>query len=328
MQYRSLGRTGIGVSALSFGAGPVPAVMTAGDPARQRAVVARALEAGINWFDTAAGYGAGESERALGRVLRELDAASRVHVATKVRLSDADLGDIPAAVQRSVAGSLERLGLVRVTLLQLHNSVTMRRGDEATSITPDDVLGPCGVLATFEQLRRDGIVAHLGLTALGQPAALRAVLESGEFATIQVPYNLLNPSAGATVSEEFPEANYGNLIDDCHRREIGVFAIRVFAGGALVGQPPSAHTVQTKFFPLDLYQRDVQRAARLRDVLSGRMELKDAAVRFVLGHAGVSSALIGFSEPSQIDAAVRAMEQGPLPDNVLDSLNRAALADS
>jgi aryl-alcohol dehydrogenase-like predicted oxidoreductase len=328
MQYRPLGRTGIQVSALSFGAGPVPAVMTAGDPDRQRAVVARALEAGINWFDTAAGYGAGESERALGRALRELTAASRVHVATKVRLGNADLGDIPAAVRRCVAGSLQRLGLARVTLLQLHNSVTMQRGDEPTSITPDDVLGPHGVLAAFNQLQRDGIVAHLGLTALGQPAALRTVLESGAFSTIQIPFNLLNPSAGAVVSERFPEANYGNLIADCRRREIGVFAIRVFAGGALVGQPPSAHTLQTKFFPLDLYQRDVQRTARLRDALSGRMELADAALRFVLGHAGVSSALIGFSEPSQIDAAARAMVQGPLPDDVLDSLNRAALTDS
>jgi aryl-alcohol dehydrogenase-like predicted oxidoreductase len=328
MQYRSVGRTGIQVSVLSFGAGPVPAVMTAGDPSRQRAVVARALEAGINWFDTAAGYGAGESELALGRAIRELDAASRVHVATKVRLGDADLGDIPAAVRRSLAGSLERLGLARVTLLQLHNSITAGRGNEPTSITPDDVLGPRGVLAAFEELRRDGLALHLGLTALGQPVALRTVLESGSFATIQIPFNLLNRSAGVVVSGRFPEANYGNLIDDCRRREIGVFAIRVFAGGALVGLPPSAHTRQTKFFPLDLYQRDLQRAARLRESLSGRTELADAAVRFVLGQAGVSSALIGFSEPSQVDAAVRAMEQGPLPGDLLDILQRAAISDS
>ena len=326
MQYRPLGRTGIQVSALSFGAGPVPAVMTAGDPARQQAVIARALEAGINWFDTAAGYGAGESERSLGRALRELGTADRVHVATKVRLSEADLGDIPAAVQRSVAGSLERLGLTRLTLLQLHNSITARRGEEPTSITPDDVLGPRGVLAAFEALRRKGLAAHLGLTALGQPAALRTVLESGGFATIQVPFNPLNPSAGTIVGDQFAEADYGNLIDGCRRSGIGVFAIRVYAGGALVGQPPSAHTRQTKFFPLDLYQRDVQRAARLREALGGQMEAPEAAVRYVLGHAGVSSALIGFSEPSQIDDAVRAMERGPLPADVVDVLEQNANA--
>jgi aryl-alcohol dehydrogenase-like predicted oxidoreductase len=324
MQYRPLGRTGIKVSAISFGAGPVPAVMTAGDPDRQQALVARALEAGINWFDTAAGYGAGESERSLGRALRELAAADRVHVATKVRLTESDLADIPAAVERSVAGSLERLGLTRVTLLQLHNSVTARRGDEPTSITPDDVLGPRGVLAAFEQRRRAGHASHLGLTALGQPAALRAVLESGEFATVQVPFNLLNPSAGFAVMEDFPEANYGNLIDDCLRLGIGVFAIRVYAGGALVGQPPSAHTRQTKFFPLDLYERDARRAARLRENLPSGIDLPEAAVRFVLEHPGVSSALIGFSEPSHVDDALRALDRGPLPDDLTRSLIGAA----
>lgn len=323
MQYRPLGRTGIQVSALSFGAGPVPAVMTAGDPERQRAVIARALQAGINWFDTAAGYGAGESERALGGALCDLDAADRVHVATKVRLTESDLADIPAAVERSVAGSLARLGLPRVTLLQLHNSVTALRGDEPTSITPEDVLGPRGVLAAFQRLQGTGLVAHLGLTALGQPAALRTVLESGGFATVQVPFNLLNPSAGVEVTADFPETNYGNLIDDCRRLVIGVFAIRVYAGGALVGQPASAHTRQTKFFPLDLYERDARRAAQLREQLAGRVDLAEAAVRIVLAHPAVTSALVGFSEPSQVDDAVRALDHGPLPADIAASLTGA-----
>lgn len=324
MQYRPLGHTGIEVSAVSFGAGPVPAVMTAGDPDRQQAVVARALAAGINWFDTAAGYGAGESERSLGRALRELAAADRVHVATKVRLTDSDLADIPAAVERSVAESLSRLGLPRVTLLQLHNSVTARRGDEPTSITPEDVLGPRGVLAAFEQRRRAGHASHLGLTALGQPPALRAVLESGGFATVQIPFNLLNPSAGVGVTADFPETNYGHLIDDCRRLGVGVFAIRVFAGGALAGQPPSAHTRQTKFFPLDLYERDTRRAARLRETLPSGIGLREAAVRFVLQHPGVTSALIGFSEPSQVDDALRALDQGALPADIAATLTGAA----
>src|SRR5688500_20209965 len=123
MQYRPLGNTGIQISAIAFGAGPISTLMVGSDANRQRSVVARASDAGINWFDTAATYGEGQSERSLGQALAELDATARVHVATKVRLMPTDLADIRGAVRRSFLGSLERLGLRRVTLLQLHNSV-------------------------------------------------------------------------------------------------------------------------------------------------------------------------------------------------------------
>src|SRR5690349_12207909 len=123
MQYRPLGSTGINVSVLAFGAGPVPATMTSDDPAKQIAVVARAIELGVNWLDTAAGCGQGKSGAALGRGLRGLRAGNRVHVATKVRLADNLLGDIAGAMRKSVDESLSRLSLDRITLLQLHNSL-------------------------------------------------------------------------------------------------------------------------------------------------------------------------------------------------------------
>src|SRR5262245_21670336 len=121
MDHRVLGRTGLSVSLVGLGAGPVPGLMTGGDPAAQREVLARALIAGINWIDTAPGYGDGQSEASIGRALHELGARDRFHVATKVRLAPADLDDAEGAVRRSLAGSLVRLGLPAVTLLQLHN---------------------------------------------------------------------------------------------------------------------------------------------------------------------------------------------------------------
>ncbi|HUQ72597.1 MAG TPA: aldo/keto reductase, partial [Planctomycetaceae bacterium] len=108
MQYRPLGRTGLQISTLSFGAGPISTLMVGEDEDRQRAVVELAIQQGVNWFDTAATYGGGQSERHLGRVLAELDAAARVHIATKVRLTDEDLSDIRGAVRRSFEGSLAR----------------------------------------------------------------------------------------------------------------------------------------------------------------------------------------------------------------------------
>src|SRR5437764_15312133 len=114
-----LGRTKLDVSVVGLGAGPVPALMTGDDADAQAAVLARALDAGVNWIDTAAGYGDGRSEASIGRALRQLGAAGRMHVATKVRLSPEDLADPEAAVRRSLAGSLGRLGLESVPLLQL-----------------------------------------------------------------------------------------------------------------------------------------------------------------------------------------------------------------
>jgi aryl-alcohol dehydrogenase-like predicted oxidoreductase len=310
------------ISRIAFGAGPVPGLLTAsGGEERQTQVIAHAVEAGINWFDTAATYGAGESERSLGAALKRLGAESSVHVATKVRLLPDQLGAIPRHVRESVAGSLERLGLPCVTLLQVHNAITARRDDEPFSITPDDILGPRGMLGALRQLQADGFVRHLGITAIGAPGPLHDVVRSGEFTTIQVPYHLANPSAGRVVPEDFSESNYGNIIAQCARLGMGVLAIRVYAGGALAGNPPSPYTHETRFFPLPLYQRDQQRARQFEQRLAGEISLKEAALRFVLSHPSISAAIVGFSEPWQIDEARTALEAGPLPVRLLQKLS-------
>jgi L-galactose dehydrogenase/L-glyceraldehyde 3-phosphate reductase len=309
MRYRPLGRTGIEVSELSFGAGPVSTLMVRDDDGQQHAAVQYALERGVNWFDTAATYGAGQSERNLGRVLEELKAGPQIHVATKVRLMPEDLADVRDAVRRSFEGSLKRLRLSRVTLVQLHNSITQKRGDEPTSITPLDVLKRGGILEAFEELRAEGLALHLGLTGLGQAAALAEVIASGHFATMQVPYHLLNPTAGRVMPDGFPETNYGNTIATCARMKMGVLAIRVLAGGALANRPPSPHTLKTPFFPLDLYERDKKRAARLQEILGRDRELRHEAVQFALDHPSVSSALIGFGCPGEIDDAMEALQR-------------------
>jgi aryl-alcohol dehydrogenase-like predicted oxidoreductase len=199
------------------------------------------------------------------------------------------------------------LQLERVALLQLHNSITYRRDDEPTSITPADVLDDGGVAQAFEELQAEGLVQHLGLTGIGQPAALRDVVVSGRFATMQVPYHLLNPSAGHAVPGSYEETNYEQIIADCASANMGVLAIRVLAGGALADNPPSPHTLKTPFFPLALYDRDRTRAARLQEALGPQRRLPGEAVRFVLDHPHISSALIGFGEAWQIDDALAAL---------------------
>jgi len=319
MQFNSLGSTGIKVSALAFGAGPISGLMTSDKHDLQCDTLRRALEAGINWIDTAATYGEGQSEASLGHTLRALNATDKVHIATKVRLAEEDLHNIETKIRDSVASSLERLGTSQITLLQLHNSITPHRGDQPTSVTPDEVLGE--VLSTFQKLQTEGLVAHLGLTALGEPKSLRKAINSGQFATIQVPYNLLNPSAGTNVSIDFAETDYGNIINDCNKQNMGVFAIRVFAGGALAGQPPSQHTYKTKFFPLDLYQRDQQRVKQLSKLLEPHAKLRKYAVRFVLSHPHITSAIVGFGAPAHIDETLNYLSAGPLASSEIEKLN-------
>lgn len=189
----------------------------------------------------------------------------------------------------------------RVALLQLHNSITARRGDEPTSLTPEDVLGRGGVLEAFRELQAEGVVGHPGLTTIGQPSAMREVVRSGGFDTLQVPYNLLNASAGHPMPTGSVETDYGNIIADCATQRMGVFGIRVFAGGALLDAAPSPHILKTPFFPLDLYERDRRRAARLRERFGKQTDLGNLGLRFVLSHPHVSAAIVGFRAPAQID---------------------------
>src|SRR5688500_16142962 len=107
MRMRTLGRTGLQVSVLGFGCGAVGGLMVRGDPVDQERAIARALEAGVNYFDTAVQYGDGASERNLGRALRSLK-AKNVIVGTKVRLPSG--AEAKAAIRESLEGSLQRLG--------------------------------------------------------------------------------------------------------------------------------------------------------------------------------------------------------------------------
>ena len=120
---------------------------------------------------------------------------------------------------------------------------------------------------------------------------------------------------------EFREVDYGNIIADCAEQEMGVFAIRVYAGGAVAGNPPSNHTLNTKFFPLDLYRRDQERAQRIQTLLEPTpITVKEAAVRYSVHHPHVSSAIIGFADPSHVDEAMNYLAAGPLPEEVLETL--------
>ena len=96
MEMRAFGRTGMQLSVLGFGCGAVGGLMVRGDPLDQERTIARAIAAGVNYFDTAVQYGNGESEKNLGRILQRLKPGN-VAVGTKVRLPSGDFGRIAEA---------------------------------------------------------------------------------------------------------------------------------------------------------------------------------------------------------------------------------------
>lgn len=322
MQFRPLGSTGLSVSAVSFGAGPVSGLLTSSAVETQSAVVSRAIALGVNWFDTAATYGDGQSEVNLGAALARVRSEQPLHVATKVRVRLTTETDLRSLVVASVKDSLARLRLPRVTLLQIHNSITRNRNDQPTSITPDDVLGPAGLLAGMEDVRAGGWVEHFGLTGIGDADALEVVMRSGRFAAIQAPFHVLNPSALRKTPATLCDPDYGGFLRKASELGMGIFAIRVFAAGALLGAEPSAHTLTTPFFPLSLYRRDQVRAQQLAQRIGATAALRETALRYVLSQPAITSAIVGLGAIDHVEESARIADLELLSTSELHGIER------
>jgi aryl-alcohol dehydrogenase-like predicted oxidoreductase len=309
------------LSVLGFGCGAVGGFMVRGDRAEQERVVARAIAAGVNYLDTAVQYGDGESEKNLGRVLQSLKPAS-VFVGTKVRLPPADFGRIAEAVVTSLEGSLARLGLERVDIFHLHNPITETGGGSALSVRQvlDDVV------PAFERLRAQGKIRFLGITGVGDTAALHQVIEARAFDSAQVVYNMLNPSAAEELPKNYPAQDYGRLFDVTKAAGVGVVGIRVLAGGALSGSAerhPIAGPAPEPIGSALSYDADVDRARRLMPLVAEGFSasLTEAATRFALSDPAMGTILVGLATPQQFEDALAAVQKGPLPQAALDRLS-------
>ena len=321
MEYRQLGRTGLRVSALGFGCGATGGLLVRGDFGEMVRTVAHAVELGINYFDTAAIYGDGQSESSLGRVLAEL--RPNVLVGTKVMVQEAELDDIASAVMRSVEASLKRLGRDSVDLIQLHNPIVAERQPGRRWMTLDDVQAALGA---FERLRKQGKTRFWGINGLGETAALHAAVGLGRVDTIQICYNLINPSAGGAAPAGFPFQDYGRLIDRAAEQRAGVIAFRVLAGGALSGSTARHDNATSAPDPIASnpnYADDVAQARRFAFLVEEGFagSLVEAAIRFAIGKPEVSTALVGISDMQQLEQAADAVGRGPLPAEALRRLD-------
>jgi D-threo-aldose 1-dehydrogenase len=322
MRYRTFGRTGLQVSEVVFGGGWVGGVLIHQDDATKLGTLKRAMDAGINWIDTAPSYGKGQSEQALGWLLKETDSAP--HLSTKVALDTTRLDDIPGQVERSMHESLQRLDRASVDVLILHNAIEATAS--ANAVTPDDVLRRNGAADALRRMQEQGLARHIGFTALGNAASCGQVVDSGRFDAAQVYYNLLNPSAGRAMPERWTGHDFGALIAACKKQGTAVMAIRVFAAGVLATDVRHGREVIiTSATDVGTEERKARAVyAALGNAYGTRAQ---TALRFVLANPDVSCAIIGLAEPAHLEEALAGAALGPLPKEALEALDREYAAN-
>ena len=311
IEKRTLGRTGEAVSVLTFGCGAVGGLMVNGDAAEQERAAALALDHGVNFFDTAPGYGDGTSEINLGRLLKKLK--PKALIGTKVRIPSADRGRIAARIHSALDESLKRMGRDHVDLYQLHNVLAPDGSGE--TLSAEQILGE--VVPTFDRLRDQGRIRYLGFTALGDIGEIDRVVAAGVMDTAQVCMNALNPSAVMPVAADFPAQDYRRLMARAIDAGVGTICIRALAGGALSGEMerhPRGWAVVAPIGSGSDYARDVERARRFRPLVEEghAASLTELAIRYAIAQPTLSTTQVGVATYEQVAGAIAAIEKGPL----------------
>lgn len=315
MERRPLGRTGLAVSVIGYGAWGIGGSSWMGaDDAESLRALHRAADLGVNFFDTALDYGGGHSEELVGRLARER--GDGVLVATKIppknRTWPASPG-VPVSecftadhIARSTDRSLKNLGLEHVDLMQLH---TWR----------DEYLDQDGWQEAFLALKAAGKARFLGVSVSDHDpgTALRAA-RSGIFDTVQVIYNVFDPTPAR------------DLFPACREAGVGVLARVPFDEGALTGAitPDTvfpAGDFRNVYFGGDRRRQVHDRVEKLRPLLGAEAEtLPELALRFCVSHDAVSTVIPGMRRVASVEANVKAGDGRRLSPRLLEELGRHA----
>ena len=305
---RPLGATGLEVTAVCIGGGPLGSMPGAFDyetpAARGVATAVAALTGRFGFLDTSAGYNEGESERRIGEAIRSVGGLpSSVVLATKVD-PDFVTGEFDgAAVRRSFEGSLERLGVDRVDLLHFH---------DPERIAFDDAMSPSGAVPELVRLREEGLAGHLGVAG-GPTSLLSRYLDTGVFEVLLTHnrWTLADRSADS-------------VIQQAHDAGYGVINGAPFGGGVLARgwdavrgycYGPTNAATESAIKAVELICRDAG------------VPLGAAALQFSTRDARISSTIVGVSRPERLDE-IEAWASWDIPGDVWEALEAASGRDA
>ena len=311
MRARELGTTGLDLSVVGFGAWAIGGPWAWGwgrqDDRESIGALHRALDAGVNWIDTAPAYGLGHSERIVGRALRERRDADRVRVATKCGLwaeGQRDVYDLrPGSIRREVDASRRRLGVEVLDLYQIHWP------DQSTGTPVEESWTTMAELVTEGKVRHVG-VSNFTVELLERCERIRHV------DSLQPPLNLIDRSALA------------DLLPWCVAHGTGVLCYSPMQSGLLTG---SFNHERAASLPSDDWRRrdpefqeprlsaNLALAERLRPVAARHgTSVAAVAVGWVLGQAGVTAAIAGARRPAQVDGWIGAGDLVLMPEDFAD----------
>jgi aryl-alcohol dehydrogenase-like predicted oxidoreductase len=312
MESRMLGRTGLRVSEVGFGAWAIGGNAHGNsygptDDAASIAAVRRALDLGCTFFDTADVYGWGHSEEVLGEALA--GRRDDVVIATKVG-GDFYHGGVrmnfePGYIAFALDRSLRRLGTDRVDLYQLHNPPAEAMGDPAT-------------YEALETLQAEHKIDHYGVS-IHEPVEGLLCLESGKPETLQVPFSLLR--------QEWID----ELFDEARRANVGIIAREPLGNGFLAGaiRPEArfpAGDIRHHWPPAMVAARSLA-AERLSFLARDGRTRAQAALRFALAFPAVSVAIPGAKTPDQVTENLGAASAAPLTPEEIDLARRLYAKD-
>ena len=312
MKYRKLGKTGFDVSEISLGTWQVGGKW--GDPfSHENAdqILNAAIDAGVNFIDTADVYGDGESEKAVGRVVRSR--SERVYVATKCgrRLSPhVNEAYKPEALRKLVEDSLANMGLETLDLIQLH-------------CPPTEVYYRPEIFELFSRLKEEGKILNMGVSVEKVEEALKAI-ECPNVTTVQIIFNMFRQRPAELF---FREAK---------RCDIGIIVRVPLASGLLTGKfRPETHFAPDDhrnfnrngeafdkgetFSGLD-YTTGLEAVEELKKLFPGQENLATVALRWILMFDAVSCIIPGASKPSQLSSNLQTVDIPELTPEQLEGV--------